>query len=665
MNAIIGRRLEGRYEINELIGIGGMANVYKAIDVSTQRVVAVKVLREEFYSNDEFIRRFKNESKAIALLSHPNIIKVFDVCLTGRIKSIVMEYVDGITLKEYQETQGALPWRDALHFVLQILRALEHAHSKGIVHRDIKPQNVMLLPDGQIKLTDFGIVRFARGENKTLTNRAIGSVHYISPEQAKGGHIDQRADIYSVGVMLYEMLSGRLPFDDDSPVSVALKQIQLEAPLLENINPDIPRGLADITARAMQKNPAERYQSAAQFLMDIERFQKNPSAQFEYKYLANEAAEKARYRKAIEKAREEGAGVPNVRKPANAAKTSRIDQRQMTRESGEYARRWSALKVLAGITASFVAITLAFMSGMLYFNNPLEKVPEVRVPELVGKTLEQVLDDAQYHDFVLQVGQGEYSDTFGRGTIIAQLPGAGKTVKTGSTIIITPSSGKRILTVPALIGLEETDAYRMLSELDIAYQKEDVYSPYPSGTVVMTDPMQNTEVSGETVVTLQISKGPENREIQVPNVVNKSLDEAMALIKQADLDVGGISYVSSELPYGTVTAQDPSPDMIVMTKELINLNVSGGPDMKTRITLNIPMPENMTEAVKLQVMHDNNIIQQASVVPASTPYWRPAFEGRGKSTLIILFNDFLYMRVELDFDNGQWTVIEDNTDVHS
>jgi serine/threonine-protein kinase len=232
MDSIIGKRLEGRYEIIELIGVGGMANVYRAVDVTDGKTVAVKVLREEFYSNDEFIRRFKNESKAIALLSHPNIIRVYDVSLSGRVKSIVMEHVDGITLKEYKDQQGTLSWKEALHFTVQILNALSHAHEKGIVHRDIKPQNVLLMSDGMIKLTDFGIAGFARGESKSLTDRAIGSVHYISPEQAKGGHTDQRADIYSVGVMLYEMLSGQLPFDDDSPVSVALKQIQLEAPPL-------------------------------------------------------------------------------------------------------------------------------------------------------------------------------------------------------------------------------------------------------------------------------------------------------------------------------------------------------------------------------------------------------------------------------------------------
>ena len=664
MDSIIGKRLEGRYEINELIGVGGMANVYKAVDVTDGKIVAVKVLREEFYSNEEFIRRFKNESKAIALLSHPNIIQVYDVCLSGRIKSIVMEHIDGITLKEYKDQQGALPWKEALHFTVQILKALSHAHSKGIIHRDIKPQNVLLLPDGQIKLTDFGIARFARGESKSLTDRAIGSVHYISPEQARGGHTDQRADIYSVGIMIYEMLSGQLPFDDDSPVSVALKQIQLEAPLLESINPDIPKGLADITARAMQKDPDRRYQTAEEFLSDIEAFQKDPSIQFEYKYLANEALEQARYREAIHRVREEDLRMTKKNKNPRSEKPREHDDAPERDDSTTERRRWSIIKMLIGITVTFVVITAAFIAGMLYYNNPLEKVPEVKVPNFIGKTLDDVLGAAEYSDFIIEIGESAFSEEHVSGVIVDQVPKTGKTVKIGSTIRVTPSSGQNIIIVPAVIGLEETEAYRMLADLNLTYLKVDTFSTYPAGTVIMTDPAPNSKVSGDTIVKVQISKGPENRQVPVPDVVNKSLDEAQAIIKLAGLNVGGITYISSEIPYGTVVAQDPPPAAVVMLGELVNLNVSGGPDMKKRITLTIPLPENVTESVKLQVMHNNNIIQEAHLVPALARNWSPAFEGSGKSTLNILYNDFLYMKIELNFEDGQWTVTEDNTAAH-
>ena len=272
------KRLDGRYEIQELIGVGGMAAVYKAYDNLDEKFIAVKIFKDEFLDNKEFIRRFENESKAIAVLSHPNIVKVYDVSFGDRIQYIVMEYIDGITLREYIEQQHVISWKEAVHFTVQILQALQHAHEKGIVHRDVKPQNIMLLQDGTIKVTDFGIARISNGETKTITNKAIGSVHYIAPEQAKGGVTDGKADIYSVGVMLYEMLTGKLPFDADSVVSVSIMQLQNEPKPLREINENVPEGLEEITLRAMRKNPTQRYQSAKEMLEAIETFRKNSFA---------------------------------------------------------------------------------------------------------------------------------------------------------------------------------------------------------------------------------------------------------------------------------------------------------------------------------------------------------------------------------------------------
>ncbi|MEG1620468.1 MAG: protein kinase, partial [Oscillospiraceae bacterium] len=285
MDRYTGKKLDGRYEILELIGVGGMANVYRARDVVDGKIVAVKILKSEFAENEEFLRRFKNESRAIAMLSHDNIVKVYDVSFTEKVHFIVMEFIDGITLKEYIAQQGKLSWKEATYYTMQILRALSHAHDNGIVHRDIKPQNVMLLSDGTIKITDFGIARFARSETKTLTDRAIGSVHYISPEQASGAVIDQRTDLYSVGVVLFEMVTGTLPFDADTPISVALKQIQAVPKRPRELNPEIPEGLEEIVMRAMQKAPSKRYQTAAEMLKDFEEFKKNPSVSFQYDYL--------------------------------------------------------------------------------------------------------------------------------------------------------------------------------------------------------------------------------------------------------------------------------------------------------------------------------------------------------------------------------------------
>ena len=257
MDKYIGKRLDGRYLVDELVGIGGMANVYKATDVSNGRIVAVKILRDEYVQNGELLRRFKNESKAVALLSHPNIVRVYDVNFSDRVNYIVMEYIDGITLKEYIEHKGVRDWKEAVYFTIQILRALQHAHDNGIVHRDIKPQNIMLLKDGSIKVTDFGIARFARSGMHTMTDKAIGSVHYISPEQAKGDVTDNRADLYSVGVMLYEMLTGRLPFEAESAVAVAIKHIEEVPKPPREWNPDIPAGLESIVMRAMQSSAGQ------------------------------------------------------------------------------------------------------------------------------------------------------------------------------------------------------------------------------------------------------------------------------------------------------------------------------------------------------------------------------------------------------------------------
>ena len=292
MDSNIGKKLDGRYELLELIGVGGMADIYRARDIVEDRIVAVKILKTEFAGSDEFLRRFRNESKAIALLSHPNIVKIYDVGFTDKVQFIVMEYVDGITLTDYIEQQGVLKWRDAVHFTVQILKALQHAHDRGIVHRDIKSSNVMLLSDGTIKVMDFGIARFNRENNKTVSEKTIGSVHYISPEQARGDITDERSDIYSVGVALYEMLTGRKPFDGDTPVAIALMHMQSTPKKPTEINSTIPEGLEQIVLRAMQKDPAQRYQTAGEMIKDLEDFKADPSMLFDYKYSSTDGSTK-------------------------------------------------------------------------------------------------------------------------------------------------------------------------------------------------------------------------------------------------------------------------------------------------------------------------------------------------------------------------------------
>lgn len=291
----IGQMLDNRYEITELIGVGGMADVYKGKDIVDNKIVAIKILKTEFSDNEEFLSRFRNESKAISLLSHPNIVKIYDVGFSENLQYIIMEYIDGITLKEYIEKEKALNWKDAVHFMIQILRALQHAHENGIVHRDIKPQNIMMLDDGTIKVMDFGIAKFSRETGKTATDQAIGSVHYISPEQAKGEATDEKSDIYSVGVMLYEMLTGQKPFDSDNSVSIAVMNINDIPKRPRAVNPNVPAGLEEIILKAMEKNPLDRYQSASEMIKDIERFKANPEISFGYYIEDNGDSEETRY----------------------------------------------------------------------------------------------------------------------------------------------------------------------------------------------------------------------------------------------------------------------------------------------------------------------------------------------------------------------------------
>ena len=282
MDKYIGKKLDGRYEITELIGVGGMADVYKATDIIDNKIVAVKILKREYAENEEFLRRFRNESKMVATLSHPNIVKVYDVGFSDKLQFMVMESIDGITLKEYIDNERVLTWKDSVHFIIQVLRALQHAHDKGIVHRDIKPQNIMLFTDGTIKVMDFGIAKSAKEQAYTATDQAIGTVYYISPEQARGDEVDEKSDIYSVGTMFYEMLTGQKPFDADKPVSIAVMHMNNTPQRPRNINPDIPAGLEEIILRAMEKDPENRYQTASDMIKDIESFKSNPNMTFGY-----------------------------------------------------------------------------------------------------------------------------------------------------------------------------------------------------------------------------------------------------------------------------------------------------------------------------------------------------------------------------------------------
>ncbi len=551
MDKFVGKRLDGRYEIREIIGVGGMAVVYKAYDCIEDRIVAVKILKEEFISNEEFIIRFKNESKAIAVLNHPNIVKVYDVSFGDLIQYIVMEYVDGITLKQYIEKSQSLRWKDAVYLTIQVLRALQHAHDKGIVHRDVKPQNIMLLADGTIKVTDFGIARFARSEHKTMTDKAIGSVHYISPEQARGEATDEKADIYSVGVMLYEMLTGRLPFEADSAVSVAIMQLQQDPVLPRDINDAIPIGLEQITMHAMQKDVMKRYRSAAEMLRDLEEFRRSPDMVFEYTYFVDN--EPTRFVDAVTDTDVTG-GVSITNIDVDQKKGDYRDYDDD--DDDEDDEKSPVIPILTGVAIAF--IIAAIVVGVIIFKMFTKDTSEtVIVPNFVGKTVQQLEEEYPEFKFKVELRDSAEHDA---GTVMQQDKKEGRTIKKTQVITIIVSRGTELVEIPRLYNLGITDAQLQLKLKGLQWnfiKKHD--STVAENLVISTNPAEGGKVKYGTVIDVYISMGPEVKYVDNVNCVNFMLEDAMRKIEAAGLTVGNITYEDGGKKEGIVLRQTPDP----------------------------------------------------------------------------------------------------------
>lgn len=587
MDKYLGKRLDGRYEIKEIMGVGGMACVYKAYDSIDDRIVAVKILKDEYLANEEFTRRFKNESKAIAILSHPNIVKVYDVSFGERFQYIVMEYIDGITLKEYIEQQKEIKWKEAVHFTVQILRALQHAHDKGIIHRDIKPQNIMLLPDGTIKVTDFGIAQFSRQETRMNTsgeNKAIGSVHYISPEQARGEITDEKADIYSVGVMLYEMLTGCLPFEADNAVSVAIMQLQTEPKKPCEINPQIPEGLEEITLKAMQKDPQARYQSAAEMLYDIDEFKRNPSIHFEYKYFEDKTP--TRFVETVSRVKNE----PLEPYPEE--------------EEEEPGKKTSLLPILAAIAGALVLVTMIFV-GIWAVNKLLngQAKENVIVPALKGQNYAAVTANPEYNEKFKFVPNEKWDDTVPAGEIIDQKPAEGKEVKIKTEIEVTVSKGPQTIEVPQIKeGREKATAKTEIESAGFVVQEvSESSNTVATGLVIRTEPAYPEKAPKGSTVVLYISNGPEPvPEEVVPDVTKMAQEDAIAKLKEKGflVDEQSIEIVNQDgYQKGFVISQNPNGNTKAQPGTKIKLTVSSG---YVNVQLPIDLPDTTT-AVDLQV----------------------------------------------------------------
>ncbi len=536
MDNYVGKRLDGRYEISEIIGVGGMAVVYKAYDNIDDRIVAVKILKDEFLANEEFRRRFKNESKAIAVLSHPNIVKVYDVSYGDRLQYIVMEYIEGITLKEYIQQQGVINHREAVFFVMQILRALQHAHDKGIVHRDIKPQNILLLENGAIKVTDFGIARFSASETRTMTDSTIGSVHYISPEQARGDFTDDKADIYSVGVMLYEMLTGKLPFESDNTVSVAIMQLQQDPVMPREINPEIPIGLEQIIIRAMQKNINDRYQSAAEMLLDLEEFKRNTSIRFDYDYSNSEPT---KY-------------IPKVTSRVQTVK-AQIDDSE---ENDEPVVKNRTIPILIGIIVALVVI-LGAGFGVSYSLGLFGGNAKIKVPEFVGKIYSEETFATQYSQFKFEITEQVNSDATPN-EILSQDPVEGEKIDPQKTVInlVIATSSEMVVVPDNLVGSDYVSVVTTLMQKSLNVKEKVVkaedYPEIDAGTVIKVTPSEGTRVSVDSSITIEYVSYDENEVqlIPVPNVEGLTEKDAKQVLATSGF------LVTSKYEYNDAVKKD-------------------------------------------------------------------------------------------------------------
>ncbi len=498
MDRYIGRMLDGRYEILGVIGKGGMSVVYKARCHRLNRLVAVKILKDENLQDEEFRRRFHAESQAVAMLSHPNIVSVYDVSVGAEADYIVMELIDGITLKEYmQGKKKALSWKETLHYATQIAKALEHAHSRGIVHRDIKPHNVMLLKNGTVKVADFGIAQIVNQSN-TMTKEALGSVHYLSPEQAKGGRVDNRSDIYSLGVVMYEMLTGKTPYEGENPVAVAIQHINGGAIKPSALNPGIPKGLEQIVMCAMSRDLSDRYASATDMLRDLDDFRKNPDTLF-----PNEN----RRPKVDLQAQPISPPLllkPKTEVPQRPRKPAPTKRRK--RKKPEAPR--SSLSMAAVVVCSVVAVVALVVSMVLMIQHSKEQddPASVRVPNLVGEYLELL---EEYPGIQIEVQNREYSDEYPEGQIIRQNPLSNTLQLYGTKVFVTVSKGPRG-EVPMInvLGLTEEEAKQRLADLEMKLEV-DIMLGYsdtvPAGSVISSDPAERTILEEGQKVTLVIS----------------------------------------------------------------------------------------------------------------------------------------------------------------
>ncbi len=583
MDQYIGKMLDNRYEILECIGTGGMAVVYKARDHRLNRLVAVKILKPELANDADFRRRFHDESQAVAMLSNANIVSVYDVSHSDGLDYIVMELIDGMTLKQYMKKRGTpLNWREALHFITQIMRALSHAHSRGIIHRDIKPHNIMVLRDGSVKVTDFGIAQLASASQNTLTQEAIGSVHYISPEQARGSHVDCRTDIYSAGVVLYEMLTGRLPFEGDTPVGVAIQHINAIPVPPRSLNPDVPKALEDITMRAMSPSLDQRYRSADDMLEDLKEFRKNPDVEVPQPDIVDEPT------MIVRPVRSSTSGDTGrrsrVQPDARYQESGNYDEDDYEDEYDDPPRQGGA-----GPTIAAIVVVLVFIGGMLFFlyNFVIKGMfadtnkPEFEVPSVLGYTLDELNDNKDLlGDFKIEEGDTVFSEEYEEGQICEQTPEAESMVSEDEMVIkVNISGGSDKMYMENVTGWDARDALNKLqNEMGLEVEVEEEHSDtITKDFVIRFSPMEGKLLEKGDKVTIVVSLGPKEHKVTMPNVVGSKFSDIERQLSGMGLNRGKVDYqYSDRYAEGLIIWQSVSGEVDEGT--VVDFWVSKGPE---------------------------------------------------------------------------------------
>ena len=648
MDQYIGKMLDNRYEILERIGTGGMAVVYKAKCHRLNRLVAIKILKSDLAQNEEFRRRFNAESQAVAQLSHPNIVSVYDVSRGGDTEYIVMELIDGITLKQYMEKRGQLNWRESLHFITQIMRGLSHAHSRGIIHRDIKPQNIMVLRDGSVKVADFGIACLADSA-QTLTQEALGSVHYISPEQARGDRPDARSDIYSSGVVLYEMLTGRLPFEGESAVAVAIQHLSSIPLAPREINPDIPEQLELICMKAMAPDLEHRYQSADAMIADLEAFRKNPEVEMKFDLSDLRPEENDEPTRTIRTMPSHTVTIP-VHQPERNYPRRERDEDEEPRRAGSGKRG-----VLVGaVTVAAVAVVIVLFKTILGSFAPAV-VDQYQVPDLYNMTIEEAENDPRIEGvFEIQKAGSEFSTDVPEGHILRQDPKKDETRK-GSQLVIQVwvSAGEETGEVPDLENKSEQDARILLEKLNKEYNLElTVEAPeelkqfseeITEGYVIKTEPAQGEILKKGDTVKLILSKGPDIKPVTVLPFVGMSIDSVLSQLESYKLtcDAADVEVVDSDKPGGTIVWQSPASGETVPEWTTIKFRVSAGL-ASSALPITVDIPQNGKDIVKVEIyVGDEPNPQYSETVYEADGAVSTTLYGTGRKMVKVYFDGVL------------------------